>query len=66
MKMQIISGRIDETDDSFGLQISQLYTGVRLRANHVEKQMIVCERDGELLYRTTTDGGKTWTEFREI
>ena len=57
--------RRDDTYDR-GLEISKLYIGVRLRADHIEKQMIVCERDGELLFKTTMDGGKTWTEFKEI
>lgn len=56
--------RIDDTNEF--LEISKLYVGVLLRADHIKKQMIVCERDGELLYKTTTDGGKTWTEFKEI
>ena len=58
--------QIQNDETGYGLQISQLYVGVTVRAHNVEKQMIIAERDGELLYKTTTDGGKTWTEFREI
>jgi Neuraminidase (sialidase) len=53
-------------DTGSALEFSDLFLGVILRAGKEPKQMIVCERDGELYYKTTTDGGKTWTEFKEI
>lgn len=56
--------RIDDTNEF--LEISKMYVGILLRADHIQKQMIVCERDGEILFKTTMDGGKSWTDFREI
>ena len=55
-----------EHGGSVGLEFSDLYVGIYLRGENPEKQMIVCERDGKLLYKTTRDYGTTWTEFREI